>query len=238
MEPQKNRVDRDSTHSFMGLDIVMQDGRDGELLKNTSDLISQVYISMLKKTTHGGEKMTAPQFQAVKQDYINSLENFTSFLTTAHESIQEKKCDTFDVRTLSPADNETAAHSPETVGKMEICMKVWIEQIEQALAEGDLLRTDDDDDDLGPQAELEHWRKRMYFFNDLLDQLKGPDFNAVLNVLPMASSKLIKSCNEVHRRVINGVKEAEANFRYLSSLEKHCDHLYKNDPVSMVGAIP
>ncbi|XP_013888662.1 dynein heavy chain 5, axonemal, partial [Austrofundulus limnaeus] len=78
----------------------------------------------------------------------------------------------------------------------------------------------------------------MYFFNDLLDQLKGPDFNAVLNVLPMASSKLIKSCNEVHRRVINGVKEAEANSCYLSSLVKHCDHLYKNDPVSMVGAIP
>ena len=30
-------------------------------------------------------------------------------------------------------------------------------------------------DNVGPKAELDHWKKRMAKFNSLLDQIKGPD---------------------------------------------------------------
>lgn len=60
----------------------------------------------------------------------------------------------------------------------------------QVLAESDQLRKEADD--LGPRAELDHWKKRMARFNYLLDQLKSPDVRAVLGVLLMAKSKLIK----------------------------------------------
>lgn len=60
----------------------------------------------------------------------------------------------------------------------------------QVLAESDQLRKEADD--LGPRAELDHWKKRMSRFNYLLDQLKSPDVKAVLGVLLMAKSKLIK----------------------------------------------
>lgn len=58
------------------------------------------------------------------------------------------------------------------------------------LAESEQLRKEADD--LGPRAELDHWKKRMSRFNYLLDQLKSPDVKAVLGVLLMAKSKLIK----------------------------------------------
>lgn len=60
----------------------------------------------------------------------------------------------------------------------------------QVLAESDQLRKEADD--LGPRAELDHWKKRMSRFNYLLEQLKSPDVKAVLGVLLMAKSKLIK----------------------------------------------
>lgn len=60
----------------------------------------------------------------------------------------------------------------------------------QVLAESDQLRKEADD--LGPRAELDHWKRRMSRFNYLLDQLKSPDVKAVLGVLLMAKSKLIK----------------------------------------------
>ena len=47
-------------------------------------------------------------------------------------------------------------------------------------------------DDIGPRAELDHWKKRMSKFNYLLDQIKGPEVKAVLGVLHAAKSKLIK----------------------------------------------
>lgn len=61
---------------------------------------------------------------------------------------------------------------------------------DQVLAESDQLRKEADD--LGPRAELDHWKKRMSRFNYLLEQLKSPDVKAVLGVLLMAKSKLIK----------------------------------------------
>ena len=43
-----------------------------------------------------------------------------------------KKCDTFDLTTLNgPSDYLAAANSTETTEKIELCMKGWIQQIEQ-----------------------------------------------------------------------------------------------------------
>uniref|UniRef100_A0A8C9XLI3 Dynein axonemal heavy chain 5 n=1 Tax=Sander lucioperca TaxID=283035 RepID=A0A8C9XLI3_SANLU len=148
-----------------------------------------------------------------------------------------KECDTFDLRVLKgPSDYMAAANSTETTEKIEACMKVWIKQIEQVLAESDQLRKEADD--LGPRAELDHWKKRMSRFNYLLDQLKSPDVKAALGVLLMAKSKLIKSWRELDTRITDAANEAKDNVKYLYSLEKFCDPLYNSDPVSMVDAIP
>lgn len=60
----------------------------------------------------------------------------------------------------------------------------------QVLAENNQLRKEADD--LGPRAELEHWKKRLSKFNYLLEQLKGPEVKAVLAILAAAKSKLLK----------------------------------------------
>ncbi len=58
------------------------------------------------------------------------------------------------------------------------------------LAESEQMRREADD--IGPRAELDHWKKRMSKFNYLLDQIKGSDVKAVLGVLNAAKSKTIK----------------------------------------------
>uniref|UniRef100_A0A8C7CXQ0 Dynein axonemal heavy chain 5 n=1 Tax=Oncorhynchus kisutch TaxID=8019 RepID=A0A8C7CXQ0_ONCKI len=146
-------------------------------------------------------------------------------------------CDEFDLKTLKgPSDFIAVANSTEATEKIEACMKVWIKQIEQVLAESDQLRKEADD--LGPRAELDHWKKRMSRFNYLLDQLKSPDVKSVLGVLMMAKSKLIKSWRELDTRITDSANEAKDNVKYLYTLEKFCDPLYNSDPVSMVEAIP
>ncbi|XP_030249746.1 dynein heavy chain 5, axonemal isoform X2 [Sparus aurata] len=219
----------------------MLDTTEGGLLKSVEQLLSEIFIPTLRKMDHGWGEAASPQAQAVKQDFLSSLESFVSVLAGAQESLQEKvtlkECDAFDLRVLKgPSDYMAAANSAETTEKIEACMKVWIKQIEQVLAESEQLRKEADD--LGPRAELDHWKKRMSRFNYLLDQLKSPDVKAVLGVLLMAKSKLIKSWRELDTRITDAANEAKDNVKYLYSLEKFCDPLYNSDPVSMVDAIP
>ena len=62
----------------------------------------------------------------------------------------------------------------------------------QVLAESEQMRKEADD--VGPKAELDHWKKRMAKFNSLLDQIKGTECKAVVGVLHAAKSKLLKVC--------------------------------------------
>lgn len=82
----------------------------------------------------------------------------------------------------------------------------------QVLAESDQLRKEADD--LGPRAELDHWKKRMSRFNYLLEQLKSPDVKAVLGVLLMAKSKLIKVTGRDSTELQFSVSPTSGSLRY------------------------
>ncbi|ETE68537.1 hypothetical protein L345_05666, partial [Ophiophagus hannah] len=213
----------------------MMDTANGGLLNSVQHLLSDIFIPALNTMNYGWGEMSSSQKGAnIKQDFIASLEGFVSVLSGAQQSLLEKvllkKCETYDLKMLKgPADFLVAANSMETVERIEACMKVWIKQIEQLRKEAD---------DLGPRAELDHWKKRLSKFNYLLDQLKTSDVKAVLGVLTVAKSKLLKNWRELDTRITDATNEAKDNVKYLYTLEKCCDPLYNCDPVIMVDAIP
>lgn len=53
----------------------------------------------------------------------------------------------------------------EVTEKLEEVVTIWIKQIRQVLVESEQMRREADD--LGPSAELEHWKTRMSTFNRL-----------------------------------------------------------------------
>ncbi|XP_062925653.1 dynein axonemal heavy chain 5 [Mobula hypostoma] len=229
----------DNVHKEVNFNVL--DATHVGLLKAVEHLLSEVFVPALKKMNGGWGELSSPQASGVRQDFFSSLEGFVSALASAQESLMEKvnlkECEIFDLRLLKgPMDYLSVASNTEALEKIESCIKVWIKQTEQVLAEGEQLRKEADD--LGPRAELDHWRKRMSKFNYLLDQLKGQNVKAVLGVLTTAKSKFLKTWRDLDTRITDAANEAKDNVKYLYTLEKFCDPLYNSDPVSMVEAIP
>ncbi|XP_041488031.1 dynein heavy chain 5, axonemal [Microtus oregoni] len=220
----------------------MLDTADGGLLNSVRRLLSDIFIPALRASSHGwGELEGLQDASSIRQEFLSSLEGFVGVLSGAQDSLKEKvnlqKCDIFELTSLKePVDYLALASNPETVEKTEGCMKVWIKQTEQILAENNQLRKEADD--VGPRAELEHWKKRLSKFDYLLDQLKSPEVKAVLAVLAAAKSKLLKVWWETDIRITDAANEAKDNVKYLYTLEKCCDPLYSSDPISMIDAIP
>ena len=65
------------------------------------------------------------------------------------------------------------------------------------MAESEQMRREADN--VGPKAELEHWKKRMAKFNSLVDQIKSTDCKTVTGILIAAKSKIIKVCMQMAR---------------------------------------
>ena len=55
------------------------------------------------------------------------------------------------------------ANSSELVEELEGVVLLWANQIKQVLTESEQMRKEADD--IGPSAELEHWKSRMTTFN-------------------------------------------------------------------------
>lgn len=60
----------------------------------------------------------------------------------------------------------------------------------QVLIESEQMRKEADDS--CPLTELEHWKRMSAKFNYIIEQIKGPSCKAVINVLNVAHSKLLK----------------------------------------------
>eukprot|EP00163_Fabomonas_tropica_P031142 TRINITY_DN730_c0_g2_i1.p1 TRINITY_DN730_c0_g2~~TRINITY_DN730_c0_g2_i1.p1 ORF type:complete len:4569 (+),score=1602.08 TRINITY_DN730_c0_g2_i1:399-14105(+) len=136
----------------------------------------------------------------------------------------------------TPAAFQRAAGKHHIVEKLEETMRGWCSQIEHVLAESDQVRKEDDL--VGPNAELEHWKHRMARFTKLTDQLKSRDSKIVVGVLQAAKSKSLQAWKELDNRVTDAANEAKDNVKYLYTLEKFTEPLYKGEPRHIMEAIP
>ncbi|NXM80593.1 DYH8 protein, partial [Oenanthe oenanthe] len=119
----------------------------------------------------------------------------------------------------------------EVTGKLEEVVMIWIKQIRQVLVESEQIRREADD--VGPSAELEHWKSRMSSFNSLLDEIKSSKVKKIISILQAARSKTLKQWKELDGSITIAANEAKDNVRYLYTLDKFFGPLANASPVMM-----
>ncbi|KAI3374766.1 hypothetical protein L3Q82_021323, partial [Scortum barcoo] len=216
----------------------MVDARDG-LLKGTRNAFSFLLPALdtaqnwgvLDKSRHG-EKFKK-NFKYTINRCLSSLED----LEKSNMSIVHLKTVT-DVdfsKLASLEDLKVAAANFDMVHRLEEILMQWCKQIEQVLIESDQLRKGVDS--AGPLSELEHWKRMSLRFNSIINHIKGPECKAVVMVLHISHSKIMKMWQDLDARITDRANEAKDNVKFLNTLEKVCQPLYNSDPVTMMKSV-
>lgn len=220
--------------NFMQMDV-----NKAGVLEGFQKILGGILVPALQKQDNWGS--ISNQITQI-QEFLESLEKFVSVLSGANSSLQGRvqlgdhdHTDLLD-SLKTPADYMMAANNPDTVDKLESLVNLWSKEIEQVLAESEQMRKEADD--IGPTAELEHWKKRMAKFNSLLDQIKSPHCKATVGVLHAAKSRSLKHWKELDSRITDAANEAKDNVKYLYTLDKFFGPLIKCSPTEMVEHIP
>ena len=164
------------------------------LLEAVECLLGNVFIPALTSCEKWGN-FSRPDWQSIRGNFLRKLSSFVSVLANARASIA-------DAVKLSPCTNPSltsiisfpeivvAAGNPDLVEGAEKCVQGWCKEVEQTLTKSEQMRKESDD--VGPQAELEHWKKRMAKFDSLITSIKSPQCRAIINILVVAKSKVLQ----------------------------------------------
>ncbi|CAL8402248.1 dynein heavy chain 5, axonemal [Gadus morhua] len=217
---------------------------DDSLLQSVERLLSQVMLPALRSQQSWGS-MKEGQGSPDVQVFLGSVEHFISHLSSARLNMenlfqlqppeQQDLLEAVD-QLSSPADYNDAANDSELVERLEGVISVWTNQIRQVLTESEQMRKEADD--IGPVAELEHWKRRMTTFNSLMEEVKRPLVKRILGVLQVAKSRTIRTWRELDGNITVVANEAKNNVRYLYTLDRFFGPLGKSTPTSVLDHIP
>ncbi|EPQ12399.1 Dynein heavy chain 8, axonemal [Myotis brandtii] len=202
------------------------------LLHGIRNMLAKIFLPAILATNNWGALNQSKQGESEKHVFTETINRYLSFLDGARISIEGtvklKNIDNFEFSKLQTFEEVTvAASNSETVRQLEDVLMIWYKQIEQVLIESEQMRKEADDS--GPLTELEHWKRMSAKFNYIIEQIKGPSCKAVINVLNVAHSKLLKNWRDLDARITDTANESKDNVRYLYTLEKVCQPLYNYD---------
>ncbi|XP_065805228.1 dynein axonemal heavy chain 5 [Labrus bergylta] len=217
------------------------DCSDGSFLNSLEALLSHVMLPALRSQQTWGSVQEGTSCPDV-QSFLSSVDKFINNLSSTRVSMQRKftllQVDLPDAinQLSSPADYTAAANNRELVERLEGVVSVWNNQIKQVLTESEQIRKEADD--VGPSAELEHWKRRMVTFNSLIEEVKRLQVKRTLGVLQVTRSRTLQSWKELDGEITVVANEAKDNVKYLQTLDKFLGPLGKCTPTSILEHIP
>ncbi|XP_059182778.1 dynein axonemal heavy chain 5 [Centropristis striata] len=214
---------------------------DGSVLSSLETLLAHIMLPALRAQQTWGSVQEGASCPDV-QSFLSSVDQFVINLSSARISLERKfrlqRVDLPDAvgQLSSPADYTAAANNSELVERLEGVVSVWTNQIKQVLTESEQIRKEADD--VGPSAELEHWKRRMVTFNSLLEEVKRPEVKRTLGVLQVTKSRILRTWRELDGDITVVANEAKDNVKYLYTLEKFFGPLGKCTPTSVLEQLP
>ncbi|EDS37982.1 ciliary dynein heavy chain 5 [Culex quinquefasciatus] len=168
-----------------------------------------------------------------KSYFFHGVETFMKFLKSTEKDISERIMFEVDHELykgflLTKVQVEETVRDREKVYAAERAFARWMRKIEYALTQGNQIRRDPYD--VGPLHELEYWRSMLTKYTSIAEFIESQPFLRYQYCLKLSRSKLMKKWYEMDKEVTRKLNESRDNVRYISSIERFWDPLYRCEP--------
>ncbi|KAJ7419451.1 hypothetical protein BTVI_25264 [Pitangus sulphuratus] len=202
------------------------------LLRGVKNMVEKVFLPAILTTSNWGTLGETKEDTKDKQNFLETINRYLSFLEGTAASIEGtvelQKIDYINFSELRSFEKvAAAADNYDTVHQLEEVLMIWYKQIEHVLIESKQIRREANDS--GPLTELEHWKYTSAKLNFIIEQIKGQNCKAVINVLRVGHSKLLRTWQELDARITDAANESKDNVKYLYTIENVCRPLYVTD---------
>ncbi|XP_026846872.1 dynein heavy chain 8, axonemal [Drosophila persimilis] len=176
------------------------------------------------------------------QKFFHILNMYNTFLKSSEATVSSRVLfdvshDLFKGFLLVRWQIEASSKIVTRVRLVERYFEQWLRQIQGILVEGKQIQRDTPD--VGPLQMLVNWRRMLARYTSITEFVTSRAFNNHKDCLTLSrSSKLLNRWAEIDNQVTLALNEAKDNVRYISSLQKFWDPLYRSSPDDIISSLP
>lgn len=223
--------------NFMMLPVA---STDSGLLSGFNTLLGKILLPMVHSKKIWGKMdpadPTKESFIRTFQSLVTSLDLATSAVNTMVKLSISTESEPVMASLGSPKNYAVVATNPAVVQQLETQVMEWSEAIQAVIVANDAIRSEADN--VGPHAELGHWRQQSSSFVGILDQMKRPQCVAAITVLKVAKSKILAQWMHLDSKITEKANEAADNAKFLQTINLLCEPLYHSDLQKMEENLP
>ncbi|XP_067209496.1 dynein axonemal heavy chain 8 [Linepithema humile] len=206
-----------------------------------SDLISRLHARTLIVNTQWGELSKSEIGGKIRDDFIGDFKDFCEFLSMTKIDLESIICfhinwDLYQKYLAHPETIRKSLRKPDVIEAAEADVQIWMKLMERAIVESQQLRRETET--VGPSVELAYWRRLLARFSSIINHLKSPYTQSFIKLLTEAKSKLIKKWKKLEDHATTIHILSQDNVKYLYSLEKFTQPLYRLDPTKIGDYLP
>lgn len=208
----------------------------GGMLETLRTVLTDVFLPIFKEQQDWGKSA-----ESETAEFLDGATKFGNMLSEVVNNLQggvelKKPEKRYADLELKPNTFNKLAQDPEATAHFEAILEDWCVQTEKLLEEDDSSYSLADES--GPDTEIEFWRNRMAKLNSVMEQLKLKECKMVLGVSMAARFKSSRQWKAIDVKVTDATNEAKDNVKYLNTLEKSLEPLYKGTPHNIIEALP
>ncbi|XP_019756852.1 dynein axonemal heavy chain 8 [Dendroctonus ponderosae] len=220
--------------------IDMEQGK-GNVASIAFDIFSQLIKSPLELSKEWGDLPKTAMGMMQKLNFMGDWAAFVEFLNKTKldlEGIVIFNMDPDLLEVLSDEDRRSKLYfNAQMIQKIESQVRVWHKLIERCLVQYNQIRRENEF--VGPNVEVEYWRRQLARFTSIVDFLEKDDSNLFITFLGSCSRSVILKIWKKHvDSVYDTRNECSDNLKYLYSMEKYWEPFYRLEPPQLVTHIP